>query len=46
MPPAGLHEATVARYNTALNQVVAKPEVVAKLQANAMTPAACAYRGK
>ncbi|WP_428000569.1 tripartite tricarboxylate transporter substrate-binding protein [Acidovorax sp.] len=38
--PAGLNEATVARYNTALNQVVALPEVVAKLQANAMAPAA------
>lgn len=37
--PAGLSEATVTRYNTALNQVVAMPEVVARLQASAMTPA-------
>ncbi len=38
--PAGLNDTAVARYNAALNQVLAQPEVVAKLQASAMTPAA------
>lgn len=37
--PAGLTDVTVARYNAALNQVMAMPEVVAKLQGNAMVPA-------
>ncbi|CAN5385449.1 Bug family tripartite tricarboxylate transporter substrate binding protein [soil metagenome] len=37
--PAALPEAVVVRYNTALNRVLAQPEVVAKLQGYVMTVA-------
>ena len=35
--PAALAEAAVARYNTALNRVLAQPDVVERLQAQVMT---------
>lgn len=37
--PAALPDAAVVRYNTALNRVLAQPEVVAKLQSYVMTVA-------